>query len=196
MSTTRRDLAIALALLAAIVGVLALADDSASADVGVTGVSRHVGPPGAEVQVTIECGFCGNDSFPVSLLPLARAERLLACQMRHYRRCPRPTGPPRRRPYTYLGAALPVPGVPADALPRYRLEFEVPRLPAGEYAYVLWSEPRRGGTAGSLVTFPTSPVWRLRVLPAAAREAGFATMGDPWPRRFASTSTAASTSSG
>lgn len=187
---------IALALLAAIAGILAFADDSASADSGVTGVSRHAGRPGAEVRVTIECGFCGNRSFPVSLLPLARAERLLACQMRHYRRCPRPTSPPRRKPYTYLGAALPVPvGDAAKALPRYRLDFRVPRLRAGDYAYVLWSENRRGGTAGSLVTFPTSPVWRLRVLPASGRGAARATMDGPWPRRSASTSTAASTSS-
>lgn len=194
MSTARRDLAIGLALLAAIVAVLAFADDSASADSGITGVSRHAGQPGAEVRLTIVCGFCGNRTFPVLLLPLARAERMLQCHIHHYRRCARPTAPPRHPPYTYLGAAPPVSnGDAPKALPRYRLDFRVPRLRPGDYAYVLWSEPRRGGEAGSLVTFPTDPLWRLRILPSSGRGPAGATMGGRWPRWFASTSTATST---
>lgn len=87
-------------------GLCLLLADPASGAVGVEAASRHAGPPGAEVRLTLACGFCfppckgpkgerhpegfekgpcmlgtdrpPPDSFGISLLPQERAVRLLA----------------------------------------------------------------------------------------------------------------------
>jgi hypothetical protein len=135
-------------------------------------VSRHAGRPGTEVRLTVGCGACIHQapaSFPISLLPLRRAQALLECQIRNGD-CPTPTRPPRHGGFRYLGEALPLPegeGGARAPWPRYSLDFTVPRLSAGDYAYVIWCDACVDGRGGSLITFPTERRWRLRV--AASR---------------------------
>jgi hypothetical protein len=224
MAAARRDLAIALAMLTVIVGLLVVGGDSAAGDVGVEKASRHAGRAGQEVRLTLGCGFCfppckgpkgqrhpegfekgpcmlGTHteppaSFGISLLPKERAEALLRCQMRK-RSCPSPTRPPRRGHYRFLGEAVPPPGgnnPEHGDPPRYLLSFQIPRLPAGEYSYVIWCDVCLGGKAGWLITDPASPLWRLEISAARSRPSAPGRMA-VWPERFASTNTAASTSS-
>src|SRR5882757_5001151 len=223
MAAARRDLAIALAMLTVIVGLLVLGRDSAAADVGVEKASRHAGRPGQEVRLTLACGFCfppckgpkghrhpegfekgpcilgTHDeppaSFGISLVSRSRAERLVSCQA-HGGRCPTPTGPPRRHGYRFLGEAVPPPGgnnPEHGDPPRYLLSFQIPRLAAGEYSFVIWCDVCLGGRAGWLIANPASSLWRLDVR-AASRALGLGRM-PTWPERFGSTNTATSTSS-
>ena len=108
-------------------------------------------------------------SFGVSLLPRERAERLLdrliACGA-DPGTCPAPTGAPRRGAFRYLGEALPPPGgnnPEHGDPPRYLLDFEIPRLAAGRYTYVIWCDACAAGPGGSLVIDPASPRWRLDI---------------------------------
>lgn len=179
---------------AGVAAICLLLASSAVADVGVEKVDRRAGPPGAQVQLTLGCGFCfppckgpkgerhpeGFEhgpcmlgyrdgppaSFGVSLLPLERAERLVACQIAGGP-CPTPTRPPRRGPYRYLGEAVPPPGgnnPEHGDPPRYLLDFKIPALAAGKYVYVIWCDACRDGRAGSLVVNPGAPTDRLAVL--------------------------------
>ncbi|HEY1854203.1 MAG TPA: hypothetical protein VGG40_06395 [Solirubrobacterales bacterium] len=183
------------AIIAAVIAAAALAlrTGTAHADVGVERASRHAGRPGAEVKLTLACGFCfppcvgpkgerhpegfergpcmlgthrpPPSSFGVSLVSKRRAERLVACE-RENGACPAPVGPPRGHGYRYLGWALPPPGgnnPETGDPPRYLLGFRIPPLPAGEYSYVVWCDSCLGGRAGSLVADPASPRWRLAI---------------------------------
>jgi hypothetical protein len=108
-------------------------------------------------------------SFGISLLPRERAERLVACQIAGGE-CPTPDRPPRHRPYRFLGEAVPPPGgnnPEGGDPPRYLLDFAIPALPPGEYAYVIWCDACRDGSRGSLVADPVSPRSRLTVRSAA-----------------------------
>jgi hypothetical protein len=129
------SICLALAALLALLGVPA----SASADEGITAVSRRVAAPGEEVTVTIGCGClppCKGRSghrhpegfkrgpctlgsrakpplsFGVSLLPVGK----LAAMMRRCARrsCPSPIealpSDPYRAPYAFLGSARPPAG--------------------------------------------------------------------------------------
>lgn len=184
-----------LAAAAGIVICLLLIADAARADVGLERADRHAGRPGAEVRLTVACGFCyppcrgpkgerhpegfergicmlGTKrrppaSFGISLLPRERAERLLACAIAGGD-CPTPTRPPRRGGYRYLGEAEPPPGgnnPESGDLPRYLLSFRIPPLPPGDYSYVIWCGACIDGPAGSLVVNPMAPLWRLAVRP-------------------------------
>lgn len=76
--------------------------------------------------------------------------------------------PPRNGPYTYLGLATPPPGgndPSHGAIPRYSLDFEVPRLAPGTYLYVIWCDACAEGRDGGLVVDPHSRRWRLHVAP-------------------------------
>lgn len=179
-------------------GICLLLANAAAADVGVEKADRHAGRPGAQVHLTVACGFCfppcvgpkgerhpeGFErgpcmlgyrdgppaSFGISLLPRERAERLVACQVAG-ERCPTPNRAPRRGPYRFLGEAVPPPGgnnPEGGDPPRYLLDFEIPALPPGEYAYVIWCDACQDGRAGSLVANPVSPRARLTVLAAGA----------------------------
>jgi hypothetical protein len=165
----KRDFAIAVGLAVVAAALLVRA---AAGDIGVESVSRHGARAGGEVRLTVGCGACVHrrpPSFPVSLLPLRRARAVLDCEIRDAD-CPTPIRAPRRGGFRYLGDALPLPrktGSGHSPWPRYGLEFTVPRLAPGDYAYVIWCDACVDGRGGSLITFATERRWRLRVRPAA-----------------------------
>jgi hypothetical protein len=183
---------LAAAAAAAVVLLFAVLAGNATAAVGISSVSRHGGEAGDAVKLTLACGFCfppcegpkgqrhpaGYDhgpcmmgtkedppqSFGISLVPLARAKSPADCGAG---RCPpRSPRPPRRAPYRFLGEATPPPGgnnpEHGDA-PRYILDFEIPELAPGSYAYVIWCDVCLRGSEGALLTSPASKLWRLRV---------------------------------
>lgn len=193
MNTTRLSL---IAFLVA--ALLALAATTANADVGVERTSRHAATPGASVTLTLGCGFCfppcigpkgerhpkGFDhgpcmmgrkkdppaSFGISLIPISRAPQQHSCGTGPVCQ-PATLGPPHRAPFTYLGLAVRPPGgndpEHVDP-PRYLLDFEVPDLPPGTYAYEIWCDACAPGERGTLISVPSSPLWRLTVRPPAA----------------------------
>jgi hypothetical protein len=175
------------------VAACAFAVSSASAAVGVEKVSRHGGEPGDEVTLTLACGFCFPPcegpkgerhprgfahgpcmldtkkdppaSFGISLVPLSSAPVPQRCGPRAV--CsPDSAAPPRRAPYTFLGLAVPPPGgnnPEHGDPPRYLLQFTIPSLRSGPYAYVIWCDACIGGKRGSLLASPGSHLWRLTV---------------------------------
>jgi hypothetical protein len=176
---TRSQIAIGLT----VVALAALLVAPAQGDVGVEAVSRHAAKPGAPVKLTLGCGFCfppckgapghrngpcmmGTKAdppaaFPISLVPIEQAPRphrcgpnaLCAAEARR---------PPARAPYTYLGEAV-AEGRKGGGPPRYGLEFAVPYLRPGLYTYVIYCGVCSRGAGGSLITYPRSRLWRLRV---------------------------------
>jgi hypothetical protein len=115
-------------------------------------------------------------AFPISLVPIAKAPLPRPCGPRAV--CaPVAAGVPKQSPYTYLGEATASPrnaetGATGHAEPpRYRLEFEVPDLKPGTYAYVIYCDVCGRGGRGSLIAAPMTRSWRLRVL-APAPQAG------------------------
>jgi hypothetical protein len=174
----------------------------ASGAVGVEKVSRPAGKPGASVALIVGCGFCYPPchgapgerqpspcmldskadppaSFPISLVPIAKAPLPRPCGARAV--CsPITTEVPRRSPYTYLGEATASPrnaetGATGHAEPpRYELEFEVPDLKPGTYAYVIYCDVCLDGGRGSLLAAPAARPWRLKTLASGsgARTAG------------------------
>lgn len=182
--------------------VMALAATPAHAAVGVEKVSRHGGAPGSSVTLTLGCGFCfppcvgpkgrrhpkGFDHGPcmlgmkedppawfgVSLVSRSRAPQLHECGPKAL--CPPSTlAPPRRPPFTYLGRALPPVGgndPESGDPPRYLLDFTIPDLRPGSYAYEIWCGVCAPGRPGSLISAPDSRLWRLRVRPARATADG------------------------
>ena len=104
-------------------------------------------------------------SFGISLVPLSKAPQPYRCAPRAL--CsPGTLAPPNRSPYTYLGLAVPPPGgnnPEHGDPPRYLLNFTIPNLPAGAYAYVIWCDSCMEGKRGSLISSPTSRLWRLAV---------------------------------
>jgi len=173
--------------------LMALAAMPAHADVGVEKVNRHGGAPGTSVTLTLGCGFCfppcvgpkgqrhpkGFDHGPcmlgtkkdppawfgVSVVPRSRAPQLLECGPNAL--CPPSTlAPPRRAPFTYLGRAIPPPGgndPESGDPPRYLLDFTIPDLRPGAYAYEIWCGVCAAGREGSLISAPDSRLWRLSV---------------------------------
>jgi hypothetical protein len=175
----------------AVLAILLLIAAGAAADIGIETVSRRSGSPGDEVTVRIGCGCfppcrgpraepdrsgpCDPGSkggppagIPIALLPIADLRARLGCRSRSFCTAVPAPGLPRDAPFVPIGSARPVPAPAAGhPVPRYRLRFRVPPLKPGTYAYVLFN-PGPGGSAGSLVTFPQSPAWRLRVEPSAS----------------------------
>jgi hypothetical protein len=171
-------------VLAASVAALAiLLVAPAQGAVGVEKVSRLGAKPGGEVTLTVGCGFCfppckgapGHrngpcmlgtkreppTAFPISLVRLADAPEPHPCGPNAV--CsPEAKAPPGRAPYTYLGEAVAIGREPGGA-PRYELEFEVPQLHAGSYAYVIYCDVCNRGEGGSLIAAPRSRLWRLQV---------------------------------
>jgi hypothetical protein len=175
--------------------LLALAAASAQAAVGVEKVSRRGGEPGTQVTLTLGCGFCfppcvgpkgerrpkGFDhgpcmlgtkqdppaSFGISLVPRSRAPQLFECGPNAL--CsPSTLAPPRRAPFRFLGDAVPPPGgnnPESGEPPRYLLDFTIPGLRPGAYAYEIWCDVCAEGKRGSLISVPGSRLWRLAVRP-------------------------------
>ncbi|MGV1049870.1 MAG: hypothetical protein ACOYD4_15255 [Solirubrobacterales bacterium] len=171
------------ALGAALAALAVLLVAPALGAVGVEKVSRHAAKPGARVTVTLGCGFCfppckgapghrngpcmlGTKedppaSFPISLVPLEQAPLPRSCGPNSV--CPpEAKAPPARAPYALLGEALAEGRKPGGA-PRYGLDFEVPDLRPGLYAYVVYCDVCNRGAGGSLIAVPQSRLWRLRV---------------------------------
>jgi hypothetical protein len=193
--------AVAFLAAGAVTVLCALAASSASAAVGVEKVSRHGAEPGDEVTLTLSCGFCfppckgpkgdrhpeGFDhgpcmldtkaepppSFGISIVPLSKAPEPHECGTGAV--CsPDTPAPPRRGPYVLLGLAVPPPGgnnPEHGDPPRYLLDFTVPDLRPGAYAYVIWCDACLKGGRGSLIASPASRLWRLTVRQSASATA-------------------------
>ena len=171
----------------------ALTASAAPGAVGVEAVSRHGGSPGGEVRLTLACGFCfppcvgpkgerhpegfehgpcmldthkrPPTSFGVSLVPLAKAPAPRPCGPHSVCASASPA-PPRHGAFRFLGLALPPPGgndPEHGDPPRYLLDFAIPDLPPGAYAYVIWCDACSPGQGGSLISVPASRLWRLVV---------------------------------
>lgn len=189
----------------AAVTTLALLSASVQAAVGVSAVSRDTGAPGAEVKLTLECGFCfppcrgpkgerhpaGFDrgpcmlgthgaqppsSFGISLVSIDDAPEPHHCGPKAV--CPpQASAPPRKAPFRYLGQAIPPPQgnnpEHGDA-PRYLLDYKIPKLAPGLYAYVIFCDTCLKGKRGSLIASLGERLWRLRVsAPRPSAEASF-----------------------
>jgi hypothetical protein len=163
--------------------LLLVAAATAQAGIGVVGVSRFAAAPGDEVRLTLGCGLCyppcngpaaagpgktcipGKKlpprEFPVSLVPIEKAPKLRQCGPRALCSAGAPA-PPSHAPFSYLGEATP-PGGHVDGVPRYRVDFEVPRLRPGTYVYVIFCSFCLPGKRGTLLTFPTMRAGRLVV---------------------------------
>ncbi len=176
---------VAATLLALCVGALvstALASaPAARAAVGVEKVSRSAGAPGDPVILTLGCGFCFPPckgppaSFGISLVPVAKISKPNGCGPNSL--CPsQARRPPRQHPFTFLGLATPPPGgnnPEHGSAPRYLLDFDIPDLRPGLYAYVIYCGVCVKGKDGGLIAFPEAAPWRLRVRPD--RPVGFDT---------------------
>jgi MYXO-CTERM domain-containing protein len=113
-------------------------------------------------------------SFPILLVPHRVQLAPHRCAVINHRTkhrveglcAPVSVGLPRRRPFTYLGRALPAssrddleqPG----AFPRYRLRFRIPTIEPGLYRLVICEGCDRG-RRGSLITYPLHRRYSLRV---------------------------------
>jgi hypothetical protein len=189
-----------------LVGALVLSPQRARADVGIVKVSPRAGVAGDSVQVTVGCGYCfppcpasptcmpsrrarppEQYSFPILLVPGRVSLAPHRCAPINHRTkqrveglCPPiSVGLPRRRPFIYLGRALPAssrddlerPG----GFPLYRLRFRIPAVKPGLYKLAICEDCDRG-RRGSLITYPRLRPYRLRVLgpdlATAARGAG------------------------
>jgi hypothetical protein len=150
----------------------------ARADVGVEQTSRRAGSPGTAVTLTLGCGFC----FPPCVGP--KGERHPKgfdhgpCMLDTKKEPPAffgiflaPLGRAGHKALTYLGRAVPPPGgndPEGGDPPRYLLDFAIPDLPPGPYAYEIRCDACAPGKRASLIAAPASPLWRLsvRVRPA------------------------------
>jgi hypothetical protein len=188
---------------AGLLGALLFSPQQARADVGIVKVSPRAGVAGNSIQVTVGCGYCfppcpasptcmpsrralppDEYSFPILLVPHRVSLAPHRCAPINHRTkqrveglCPPSSvGLPRRRPFIYLGRALPAssrddlerPG----GFPLYRLRFRIPAVKPGLYKLAICEGCARG-RRGSLIT-ADRPGQRLRVRsePAAAAHGG------------------------
>lgn len=153
----------------------------ATADVGVVTVDPPRAAPGDRVAAWLGCGSClaasvaqgprhPPPSFPVSLVPAARTPEPKHCGK--YPACGLfSNGPPRKRPYTFLGLAKPtfhereLEEWPCCGAPKYRLRFRIPAVEPGRHAFVIYCEGCLPGPRGSLIVDTVDPDDGLRVLP-------------------------------
>jgi hypothetical protein len=151
--------------LASLVAGLLIAASTATADTTVVGLSPKVARPGELVDLRIACGACPADAtFPISLVPVAKAPRPYPC--RDNALCtPTAPAPPRQRPFVFLGstsgarARAPTVQPPGSDS---RLRFPVPKIEPGVYTLVIFAVSRRG-PPGNLIA-DTGPGDVLRIL--------------------------------
>jgi hypothetical protein len=201
--TPRWRLRCCLVAAALLVGALVVSPQRARADVGIVNVSPRAAAAGDSVQVTVGCGYCfppcpasptcmpsrrarppEQYSFPILLVPSRVSLAPHKCAPINHRTkqrveglCPPiSVGLPRRRPFIYLGRALPVSS--RDDLqrhggfPRYRLRFRIPAVKPDLYRLVICSGCARG-RRGSLITADRpGQLLRVRPDPAAAGHGG------------------------
>ncbi len=125
-------------------------------------------------------------SFPILLVPHRVRLAPHRCTVVNHRTkqrveglcAPVSVGLPRRRPFIYLGRALPASSrddlQQSGAFPRYRLRFRIPTVEPGLYELVICEGCDRG-QRGSLITYPVLRRYRLRVRqpdPAGAAQSG------------------------
>lgn len=100
-------------------------------------------------------------AFPLSLVPIGKAPEPHRCGPNAL--CsPQAAAPPAHGPYRYLGAATAEPRQGSE-VPRYSLEFRIPDLAPGLYAYVIYCGVCNRGAGGSLIAVPHSRLWALRI---------------------------------
>jgi hypothetical protein len=156
---------------------LLIAAPRATADIGLMRVSPKVVTPGERVDLEVGCGWCrrADTSFPISLVPLAKAPQLHPCRLKlkggtENALCsPTAPRPPREHPFVFLGKtsdgrrALPRGSWPAGS--KSHLRFAIPEIEPGRYAFVIFSAWRGRAPGGGLV-IDTQPGKLLRVLPS------------------------------
>ena len=154
-----------------------VAAPTATADIALMRVSPKVVRPGERVDLTVGCGACrrADTSFPISLVPLAKAPQPRPCRLKlkggtENALCsPTVPRPPRERPFVLLGRtsggrrALPPGSWPAGS--KSDLRFAVPEIESGRYAFVIFSAWRDRAPGGGLIV-NTQPGKLLRILPS------------------------------
>jgi hypothetical protein len=150
------------------VALALLAAEPAAGDVGVDGVDPPVGAPGEPVELSIGCGAClavsvaqgprhPPSAIPVSLVPVARTPKPPSAPV---------AGPPRDRPFVFLGRAKPLFQMGElrrmREIPQYRLRFRIPRVEPGAYAFVIYCDNCYRGARGSLIVDPTRYLLHVR----------------------------------
>jgi hypothetical protein len=142
----------------------------------VVGLSPKIARPGERVDLRVGCGACrrADTSFPISLVPVAKAPGPHPCRLKLKGRmenglCSPPAArPPRERPFVLLGSTsggrrvLPRGSWPAGS--DSHLRFTVPKIEPGVYAFVIFAVSRRG-PPGVLIA-DTGPGDLLRILPS------------------------------
>ncbi len=144
---------------------LLIAASTATADTTVVGLSPKVARPGERVDLRIGCGACPADAtFPISLVPVARAPRPYPCGDSAI--CsPTAPAPPRQRPFLFLGSTSGARALAPSVQPPgsdSHLRFAVPKIEPGVYAFVIFAVSRRG-PPGSLIA-DMGPGHLLRIL--------------------------------
>lgn len=151
----------------AVLSDLLIAASTATADTSVVGLSPKVARPGERVDLRIGCGACPADAtFPISLVPVAKAPRPYPCSDNAL--CtPTAPAPPRQRPFVFLGSTSGARALAPTVQPPgsdSRLRFPVPQIEPGVYAFVIFAVSGRG-PPGSLIA-DTGPGHLLRILPS------------------------------
>ena len=146
---------------------LLIAASTATADTTVVGLSPKVARPADQVDLRIGCGACPADAtFPISLVPVAKAPRPYPC--RDNALCtPTAPAPPRQRPFVFLGSTSGARALAPTVQPPgsdSRLRFPVPKIAPGVYAFVIFAVSRRS-PPGSLIA-DTGPGDLLQILPS------------------------------
>jgi hypothetical protein len=147
-----------------VVSAVLVAPATARADIGITRVSPTSASPGQSVEVDIGCGWprgCGP-RLPVFLIAAGTAPEPRPCRMNSEKAVCTPIrrGPPRERPYLFLGSATKADGTTYGQL--YQLRFQGPNLRPGLYAFVVYAAYRRPRGSGALIS-STGPGTSLRV---------------------------------
>jgi hypothetical protein len=150
------------------------AGSTATADIGVMSVKPKVLRPGEQVDLEVGCGWCRKPtSFPISLVPLAKAPQPHPCGMRlksgvKSGLCsPTASRPPREGPFVSLGCTRSSGAFSPSADPpgwKSDLRFSAPELAPGAYALVIFTAACGQDRRGSLVvdTTPGKLLWIAR----------------------------------
>jgi hypothetical protein len=154
---------------------LLVAAPPAAADIGVVGVSPTVASPGQQVVLRVGCGFCARGTgFAISLVPVAQAPRPRPCN-RNALCAPQAAGPPRERPFVFLGRTRGGRALLPEAEPQgseSQLRFRTPNVQPGRYAFVIFSPERGRGARGVLIADTTGKLLRVQPSVASADSGG------------------------